>query len=147
MHVLLQQLLLKSNMEDCIFCKIVRGDIPCRKIYEDDNCIAFLDIGPQTKGHTLVVPKEHFEGILDVSDETLKDIILVVKKIAKHIDNVLEPKGVRIVQNNGNRSGPAVFHLHFHVRPVYEDTEEDTWEPIEISDEEMDKLEKSLKMI
>jgi histidine triad (HIT) family protein len=136
------------DMSDCIFCRIVNGEIPCRKIYEDSNCIAFLDISPQSKGHTLVVPKKHFENIFDIDEETLCHISSVVRKLSLHIKDVLNPEGIKLVQNNGRKAGQTVFHFHFHIRPVYSDTKlvEDNIEVIDISDEEMDELEKKLKI-
>ena len=101
---------------DCVFCKIVKGEIPSKKVYEDGNVIAFLDINPLSEGHTLVIPKKHAENIFDVSEEELSKVMQVVKKISK---KRLEEgaKGVNILQNNGKEAGQLVNHIHFHVVP------------------------------
>ena len=134
-------------MEDCIFCKIVNGEIPCRKIYEDECCIVFLDISPWSKGHTLVVPKTHFETIFDIDEDILCNVMSVVKKISIHLKKTLNADGIKIVQNNGKSSGQEVFHIHFHVIPSYKENPLNWSNEIEISQEEMDELEKALKLV
>ncbi len=109
-------------MNDCIFCKIVRGEIPCHKIYEDEKAIAFLDISPLSKGHTLVIPKEHSENIFDITEEDLCHIMKVIKKISSKIMNTYTPEGIVIRQNNGEKAGQSVFHTHFHIKPVFNGT-------------------------
>ncbi|MFH1637966.1 MAG: HIT family protein [Candidatus Woesearchaeota archaeon] len=105
----------------CIFCKIVKGEISCAKVYEDKSCIAFLDIGPATPqgGHTLVVPKKHFESIKEIPQEELNTVMAVVKKISSAM--LKEADGVNIVQNNGEDAGQAVPHFHVHVMPRHKD--------------------------
>ena len=105
---------------NCIFCAIAKGEIPSFKIYEDDLVLAYLDINPFTKGHTLVIPKVHSSGLLDTSDETLAAIIARVKKVAAHLKNALPCDGFNILQNNGAAAGQTVMHLHFHIVPRYE---------------------------
>lgn len=107
---------MKNN---CIFCAIAAGEIPSFKVYEDDVVLAFMDINPFTKGHVLVVPKEHSEGLLDTSDETLSAVISRVKKIAAHMKTALACDGFNILQNNGEAAGQTVKHLHFHIVPRY----------------------------
>lgn len=107
---------MKNN---CIFCAIAAGEIPSFKVYEDDIVLAFMDINPFTKGHVLVVPKEHSEGLLDTSDETLSAVISRVKKIAAHMKTALACDGFNILQNNGEAAGQTVKHLHFHIVPRY----------------------------
>jgi len=102
---------------DCIFCKIVAGDIPSYKVYEDENCLAFLDIDPASIGHTLVIPKKHFSNLNDILDEKLSSLILSVKKVAKILQDKLGVKDYQILQNNGRGAGQEVFHIHFHVIP------------------------------
>ena len=104
---------------DCIFCAIAEGEIPSFRIYEDDLAIAYLDINPFTKGHTLVIPKIHSTGLLDTSDETLAAIISRVKKVAAHLKAALPCDGFNILQNNGDSAGQTVMHLHFHIVPRY----------------------------
>ncbi|MGI5898195.1 MAG: HIT family protein [Candidatus Dojkabacteria bacterium] len=109
-------------MKDCIFCKIISGEVDCYKVYEDDDVYAFLDVNPLSKGHTLVVPKKHFENIFDIPDDLLCKVHAVAKKIADNIKSGLNPEGVIIQQNSGRKAGQSVFHFHVHVKPVYKDT-------------------------
>ncbi len=102
---------------NCIFCAIAKGEIPSFKIYEDDLVLAYLDINPFTKGHTLVIPKVHSSGLLDTSDETLASIISRVKKVAAHLKDALPCDGFNILQNNGQCAGQTVPHVHFHIVP------------------------------
>ncbi len=109
-------------MDDCIFCKIVKGEIPCYKIYEDDKVLAFLDINPLSKGHTLVLPKEHFKNILDIPVELYEYISKIVKRVAINIQEKYIPEGILINQNNGKKAGQEVPHFHIHIKPIYSDT-------------------------
>lgn len=105
-------------MDDCIFCRIASGEIPSRKVYEDDLVLAFLDISPVSPGHVLVVPKAHFNPIWNVPDEVLARLLSVAKRIAKaQMDSALAPDGVNLFQTNGPAAGQTVFHVHFHVIP------------------------------
>lgn len=104
---------------NCIFCAIADGEIPSFKVYEDDLVLAYLDINPFAKGHTLVIPKAHSEGLLDTDDETLAAVITRVKKIAAHIKAKLGADGFNILQNNGEAAGQTVKHLHFHIVPRF----------------------------
>jgi histidine triad (HIT) family protein len=108
---------------DCIFCKIASGEIPSSKIYEDDKVFAFLDISPQSKGHTLVIPKQHFGTIYDIPEDVLVDLIKVVKNISHDIKDRLGCGGLNIKQNNGELAGQTVHHLHFHLIPRYKQEE------------------------
>ena len=105
---------------DCIFCAIAAGEIPSFKVYEDDVVLAYLDINPFSKGHVLVIPKEHTEGLLDTPDATLSAVIARVKKVAAHIKDALPCDGFNILQNNGEAAGQTVKHLHFHIIPRYQ---------------------------
>lgn len=102
-------------MDECIFCKIISGNIPASKVYEDDNCIAFLDIAPLNIGHTLVVPKKHSETISDTDEDTLVSLMKISKKVARAL--LREHEGINIVQNNGRAAGQLVNHIHFHIIP------------------------------
>lgn len=104
---------------DCIFCKIVAGEIPAEKIYEDEKHIVFLDITPVAQGHSLVVPKKHAERIENLTEEETADLFKTVHKIIKLINKKLEPKAIKIVQNNGKEAGQLVNHVHVHVIPFY----------------------------
>lgn len=107
-------------MDDCIFCKIVNEEIPCNKIYEDKNIIAFLDIQPVNPGHTLVVSKEHFANLLETPDNILKELIIITKKLSKTIQEVTNAKGFNIHINNNKTAGQAIPHIHFHIIPRFE---------------------------
>jgi histidine triad (HIT) family protein len=102
---------------DCVFCAIAAGEIPSLKVYEDDLVLAYLDINPFSKGHTLVIPKEHSTGMLDTPDETLAVLAARVKKVAAHLKAALPCDGFNILQNNGKAAGQTVMHIHFHIVP------------------------------
>lgn len=110
------KIVLGDNME-CIFCKIIKGEIPCFKIYEDNDVLAFLDINPDSDGHTLIIPKKHFADLDDIDLNTLSKI----NEAAKHIKNILENKlkcdGISLLQNNG--CVQDVKHYHLHLKPNY----------------------------
>jgi len=107
-------------MKDCIFCKIVKGEIPCHKVYEDDYVLSFLDITPRTEGHTLVIPKKHYENIYELPDEEIGNYFKGLKKTAMILKKKLNARGMNILNNNGEVAGQFVFHLHFHLLPKYE---------------------------
>ena len=104
---------------DNIFARILRGEIPCHRVYEDADTLAFMDIMPQAEGHTLVVPKASAEDIFGASPETLAAMIRTTQRIAAAIKKAFNPPGVMIAQLNGPAAGQSVFHLHFHVIPRY----------------------------
>lgn len=104
-------------MTDCIFCKIVKGEIPCTKLYETEHSFAFLDIAPLSKGHTLVIPKKHAESIYEMSEEQMADIGKVAHKLAPAVKNVSQAEGLNLLQNNGGVSGQFVMHFHLHLIP------------------------------
>jgi len=106
--------------DDCIFCKIIKGEIPCTKVYEDENVLAFLDIGPVNKGHTLVMPKEHHETLLDLPEDVLCSVSKAVKKISKAVKEGTGCGGFCILQNNYKVSGQLVPHYHVHIIPRLE---------------------------
>lgn len=102
---------------DCLFCKIINGEIPCHKVYEDADVFAFLDINPTSSGHTLVVPKKHCSGLLDVDNEILSKIMAAAQKIAVAIQKALGSGAFNLIQNNGAAAGQIIEHLHFHIIP------------------------------
>jgi histidine triad (HIT) family protein len=104
-------------MEDCIFCKIAKGELPCHKVYEDDKVIAFEDISPVSEGHTLVVPKRHAENLFEIADEDLAAVHLASRKILKAIRRALDPVGVAVLQLNGRGVNQIVMHYHVHLIP------------------------------
>lgn len=105
---------------DCVFCRIVKGELPAAKVYEDAEVLAFMDIGPVIKGHTLVIPKLHCNPITNAPVETLAKVIAVVQRIARAQFKALEAGGVSVSQANGAPAGQVVPHVHFHVIPRYE---------------------------
>ena len=105
---------MKNN---CVFCAIAAGEIPSFKVYEDDLVLACLDINPFTKGHTLVIPKEHSANLLETDEATLAAVIARVRKVAAHLKEALPCDGFNILQNNGAAAGQTVMHLHFHIVP------------------------------
>lgn len=105
---------------DCIFCRIVRGELPSTKVYEDEHVLAFMDIGPIIHGHTLVIPKQHVDPITQATPEQLGRVIAVVQKIAAAQLKGLKANGVNVHQSNGSCAGQVVPHVHFHVIPRYE---------------------------
>lgn len=104
-------------MDNCIFCKIVRGEIPDYRIYEDDQCLALLDIHPVTKGHVVVIPKVHAETLLDLNSEITKEFFLGVKRTLERVEKILSPDGFNVGWNHGDAGGQAVKHLHVHILP------------------------------
>jgi len=102
---------------DCIFCKIVAGQIPCEKIYEDESVLAFLDIGPVSQGHTLVIPKKHYEKVHECPPEIVTAVASVLPKVAGAVFGSMAAEGYNVLCNNGRASGQLVDHLHFHIIP------------------------------
>ena len=136
-------------MDDCLFCKIVKGDIPCYKVYEDKRVLAFLDINPFSRGHVLVLPKEHYENVIDIPSDLYGYLFEVVKKVSVRIKERYNPEGIFINQNNGRRAGQSIFHAHVHIKPFYEDTPVFSEENLrgKLSGEEMDQVVKDLSFI
>ena len=106
-------------MSDCIFCKIVNGEIPSAKVFENENVVAFLDISQVTKGHTLIIPKVHKENVFELTPEIAQQIFEVVPKIANALKTTYNPVGMNLVNNNGEKAGQTVFHYHLHLIPRY----------------------------
>ncbi len=104
---------------ECIFCRIVKGELPCYKLYEDDSVISFLDIFPVHPGHALVVPKKHSIDIFDTDEATMKQMIAVAKKLSPAVMNAAKADGINIGMNNGEAAGQEVPHAHLHVIPRY----------------------------
>ncbi|MGI5841979.1 MAG: HIT family protein [Christensenellales bacterium] len=102
---------------DCVFCKIIKGEIPCYKVYEDEQTLAFLDIAHDVDGHTLVIPKNHCRNVLDCNENDLLSVMKSVQKISQHYIKNCGFEGVNIINANEGVSGQSVFHLHFHIFP------------------------------
>ncbi len=110
-------------MDNCIFCKIANKDIPGKIIYEDDVCLAFLDLSQATYGHTLVIPKKHFANILEADDETVAHLFVVAKKLSASIMSNCHANGLNILTNTDEVAGQSVYHFHIHILPRYDKEE------------------------
>ena len=106
---------------NCIFCKIINGEIPCYKVYEDEKVLAFLDISQASKGHTLIVPKTHFANMLECDEETVAYMYKIANKLGNQIINSLGAKGMNILTNVNEVAGQTVKHFHIHLLPRYND--------------------------
>ena len=104
--------------ESCIFCKIVRKEAPASVAYEDDKVIAFMSVPPINIGHTLVVPKKHYENIYEIPEDEVAHLYKIVKKLTHAVQKAVDAEGIRIVQNNGEAAGQVVFHMHVHIIPM-----------------------------
>ena len=132
--------------EDCVFCKIVNGDIPSNTIYENSEFKVIMDISPATKGHVLVLPKEHFKDIYDIDAETAGKLFQLAAVVARALKEVLNCDGLNILQNNGVIAGQTVFHFHMHLIPRYEgDDVTVKWEGHSMDAEEMDQLRRDIR--
>ena len=133
--------------ENCIFCKIVAGEIPSRTLFEDEDFKVMLDVGPAAKGHALIVPKEHYANIYELPDELAGKVMRLAKRMATHMTNVLNCDGFNILQNNGEVAGQTVFHYHMHLIPRYKGSDEMIlWNANHFSDEQMDALAEQLSV-
>lgn len=132
-------------MTGCLFCKIVTGDIPSEKVYEDNVAYAFLDIHPINPGHVLVVPKKHATNIFDTPDETLAHLAVVHKKIAKALKETLGAQGINVYANNEATAGQVIFHTHTHIIPRYKDDGRILWKGREEFAENNKELAEKIK--
>ena len=131
--------------DDCIFCKLANGDIPTNTIYEDDDFRVFLDAAPATKGHCLIVPKEHFDNLEQLDDEVAAKVFPLAKKMMKLLKEKLSWDGFNVVQNNGEVAGQTVFHFHIHLIPRYvDDKQHILWKPGELSEEAKEEILKAV---
>ena len=132
--------------EDCIFCKIANGDIPSKTLYEDEDFRVILDLGPATKGHALILPKEHADNLYELPDETASKVFVLAKKLAMKMKEKLNCDGLNIVQNNGEVAGQTVFHFHMHLIPRYKNDKSGFgWKPGKLTDEDRDEILEKLK--
>ncbi|NBI91292.1 HIT family protein [Lachnospiraceae bacterium] len=129
--------------KDCIFCKIANGDIPSKELYEDDEFKVILDLGPATKGHALILPKNHYANLFELPDEDASKVMLLAKKMAGRMAGKLGCDGFNLVQNNGQAAGQTVFHFHLHLIPRYKDDGQTLgWKPLEPTQEELEEVKK-----
>lgn len=135
----------KMKKEDCIFCKIANGDIPSKTLYEDEDFRVILDLGPATKGHALILPKEHADNLYELPDETASKVFVLAKKLAIKMKEKLNCDGLNIVQNNGEAAGQTVQHFHMHLIPRYvNDGQKILWTPGESTPEELEEVRRTI---
>ena len=136
-------------MTDCIFCNIIEGKVPCNKVYGDEDVLAFLDIEPATKGHTLIIPKTHVENLYRIEEDILSKIHRVSKQLARHYKQVLDCDGVNIIQSNEKAAHQDVMHYHVHLIPRYEDDGKSVWDELKKDDVDIDleQLSEDIKLI
>ncbi len=132
--------------EDCIFCKIINGDIPSNTIYENSEFKVIMDASPATKGHVLILPKEHFDDIYDIDAETAGRLFQLANVVARALKEALHCDGLNILQNNGTIAGQTVFHFHMHLIPRYKgDTVTLKWEEHSSDDLDMEKIRQDIR--
>ena len=131
--------------DDCIFCKIANGEIPTNSIYEDEKFRVILDMGPATKGHALILPKEHYANLYELPEDWAAEAMVLAKRMAGSMTEKLGCDGFNLVQNNNPCAGQTVFHFHLHLIPRYEnDGQEILWNPTSPSAEELKEIHKIL---
>ncbi len=136
---------MEVNMKDtnCIFCKIANGEIPSKTLYEDDKFRVILDLGPASRGHALILPKDHYANLYELPDETAGEVMKLAKKMAVQMTERLGCEGFNLVQNNGELAGQTVFHFHMHLIPRYKDDGQKIgWKPQEVTQEELEAVVK-----
>ena len=133
--------------DDCIFCKLANGVYPTNSIYEDENFNVILDVGPATKGHALILPKQHYANLFELPDDVAGEVMVLAKKMATHMKEKLNCDGFNLIQNNGPCAGQTVFHFHYHLIPRYEnDGQNILWEPKTVKEEDQKELCKLLSL-
>lgn len=127
--------------EDCIFCKIVNGEIPSKTLYEDEEFRVILDLSPATSGHALIIPKEHAANLYELPDEDASKVLVLAKKMATIMKEKLSCDGLNLVQNNGEVAGQTVSHFHLHMIPRYlDDGQNINWVPGESTPEGLEEI-------
>lgn len=127
--------------ENCIFCKLANGDIPTATLYEDDDFRVILDASPASKGHALILPKEHYANLYELDDEVAAKVLVLAKKMITKLTDILGCDGYNIVQNNGEAAGQTVFHFHLHMIPRWkEDGVGIEWKMGELADADKEEL-------
>ena len=134
---------MKDN--NCIFCKIANGEIPSRTLYEDEDFRVIMDLAPATKGHSLILPKEHYKNIYEIADDTAAKVLPLAKKMATLMTEKLGADGFNIVQNNNEVAGQTVFHFHVHLIPRYNDDNQSlVMKPQEMTDAQLDEIKDTI---
>ena len=130
---------------DCLFCKIAAGEIPSATLYEDEDFRVILDIEPASKGHALILPKDHYTDLYELPDELAAKVFVLARKMVTALRDVLECDGYNVVQNNGEVAGQTVFHFHMHLIPRYKgDTVKIGWKQGKLTDEVKEEIIKKL---
>lgn len=134
--------------DNCIFCKILKGEIPSRVVWEDAMFQVIMDADPATKGHCLILPKEHYSDLFEMPEDVAAGVLPVAAKVAAHLKDTLGCDGVNLVQNNGEVAGQTVHHFHMHVIPRYEDgnTSDVTWSHAGFTSEELDQILEQIRI-
>jgi histidine triad (HIT) family protein len=132
-------------MDDCLFCKIIKGEVPANMVYENDKIFAFLDINPNNKGHTLVVPKQHCTDLLETPDDVLADMMSRTKKIAEAIMKAVNADGFNTILNTKPAAGQVIFHTHLHIIPRFKDDGFKHWPHQEVTPEDLKKVQDLIK--
>ena len=131
---------------NCIFCKISNGEIPSTSVYEDDTFKVILDLGPATRGHALILPKDHAADLFELPEDTAEKAIVLAKKLGRQMVENLKADGLNLVQNNGEAAGQTVRHFHMHLIPRYKDDGQHIlWNPGEVSKEEMEEIKNTIQ--
>ena len=131
-------------MDECIFCKIVKGEIPCSKVFENEKFFAFLDIGPVNKGHTLVIPKKHYKNLFDMPKEELEGYMEAIQKVSKAITKGVNADGISINMSNESAAGQVVMHAHLHIIPRFKDDGLKLWPQGKYKEGEADKTREKI---
>ncbi|MCM1567937.1 MAG: HIT family protein [Roseburia sp.] len=132
--------------DNCIFCKLANGELPTNSIYEDEDFNVILDLGAATRGHALILPKEHADNLYELPEETAAKIMPLAKKLAAHMKEKLVCDGLNLVQNNGEAAGQTVMHFHLHLIPRYrEDGQKISWTSGKPSSEELEEVKRLLQ--
>lgn len=130
---------------NCIFCKIANGEIPSQTLYEDEDFRVILDLGPATKGHALILPKEHHANLYELPEDAAGNVMKLAKKMAGIMTDRLGCEGFNLVQNNGDLAGQTVFHFHMHLIPRYRaDGQKIGWKPQEVSQTELEAVRRQI---
>jgi len=136
-------------MEDCIFCKIIKGEVPSDKVYEDDICFAFLSINPNNYGHTLLIPKKHYANYFETPDDVIEYLAIQSKRLGQSIKKAVEAGGMNIITNIERPAGQVVFHTHIHLIPRYDMDGHGHWTPKEyktdMAKQIVEKIKKEIK--
>lgn len=134
--------------ENCIFCRILAGEIPSRLVYEDETFQVIMDADPATKGHCLILPKDHCADLFSMPEETATKVLPLAKKIATHLKETLSCDGVNLVQNNGEAAGQTVHHFHMHVIPRYigGNASDVTWSHCNLTDAALDEVCEKIRL-